>query len=33
MALQRGIAVQDVPYAELQKSLVARGQVLQWPVR
>ena len=33
LALQRGIAVQDVPYAALQKSLVARGQVLQWPVR
>lgn len=33
LALRRGIPVQDVPYAELRQALVARGQVLQWPVR
>ena len=32
IALDRGIAVQDVPYAVLQAELLARGQVLAWPV-
>lgn len=30
MALEKGIAVQDVPYAELEKRLLADGQVLVW---
>ena len=32
IALQRGIAVQDVPYRDVQGPLLAAGQVLQWPV-
>ena len=31
LALARGIAVQDVPYAEVRERLLAAGQVLQWP--
>ncbi|MFY9345764.1 MAG: FAD-dependent oxidoreductase [Planctomycetota bacterium] len=30
LALERGIAVQDVPYAELRARLLAKGQVLAW---
>jgi hypothetical protein len=30
LALRRGCAVQDVPYAELRERLVADGQVLAW---
>lgn len=33
IALRRGLAVQDVSYAELGPALVARGQQLRWPVR
>ena len=33
LALERGIAVQDVPYAELRLRLLAAGQVLAWPVQ
>jgi FAD dependent oxidoreductase len=32
IALERGLAVQDVPYGELRERLLARGQVLAWPV-
>lgn len=32
IALARDLPVQDVPYDELQARLLARGQVLRWPV-
>jgi hypothetical protein len=32
VALERGIAVQDVPYDQLRPRLLAAGQALQWPV-
>jgi hypothetical protein len=32
MALERDLAVQDVPYDELRVRLLAAGQVLAWPV-
>jgi hypothetical protein len=32
LALERGVALHDVPYAELRERLVAAGQVLAWPV-
>lgn len=32
LALERDLAVQDVPYGELRERLLARGQVLAWPV-
>jgi hypothetical protein len=31
LALELGVAVQDVPYAALRERLLAAGQVLQWP--
>jgi hypothetical protein len=31
LALELGVAVQDVPYARLRERLLAAGQVLQWP--
>ena len=31
LALERGGAVQDVPYGELRARLQALGQVLEWP--
>ena len=33
LALQRDLAVQDVPYAELRSLLLSAGQVLTWPAR
>jgi hypothetical protein len=30
--LERGIALHDVPYAELKARLLARDQRLAWPV-
>jgi hypothetical protein len=30
MALDGGLAVQDVPYAKLRERLLADGQVLEW---
>ena len=32
LALERGLAVQDVPFDELRARLLAAGQVLAWPV-
>ncbi len=31
LAIERGAAVQDVPYADLEARLLAAGQVLTWP--
>jgi hypothetical protein len=33
MAIDRGIAVQDVPYADLRSRLLAEGQVLEYPTK
>jgi len=30
MALERGMAVQDIPYPELRERLLAAGQILEW---
>ena len=32
IALGRGVAVQDVPYADLRPRLIEAGQALAWPV-